>query len=132
MAASGDFFDELVGAIDRSFPPFPPLATQRCARDALQDWRDTHRSAIEQALADQRRLLEARKASLARWNADDRSAFQWAFGTTDESARQDAYSASVQKPHRKGHLNASLDHRGGSEACSLGIEKTVSNAPPIG
>jgi hypothetical protein len=88
MATSGDFFGDLVDAIDRSFPPFPPIATQRCARDTLQEWRDANRAEIEQALADQRKLLEARKASLTRWNADDRSAFRWAFGTTDESARQ--------------------------------------------
>jgi hypothetical protein len=86
--AQGGFFGELIGAVDRAFPASPPLAVQPCAHEELQAWRDAHRAAIEQALADQRRLLQARQAALARWNAGDRAAFQWAFGSTDEAARQ--------------------------------------------
>ncbi len=87
-ASPGDFFGDLIGAVDRAFPALPPLAVQPCAHGDLQAWRTEHRAAIERALADQRRMLEARKAALARWNAGDRSAFQWAFGSTDEAARQ--------------------------------------------
>jgi len=43
---------------------------------------------VKQALADQRKMLKARKAELKRWNKDDQKKFKTYFGTTDEGARK--------------------------------------------
>lgn len=43
---------------------------------------------VEQALKDQRAMLEQKKASLARWNDQDKADFKKYFGSTDEAARK--------------------------------------------
>lgn len=87
MPAAGDFFRQLLNAVKGVFRAQPPCATQACPDAALQAWRTVNKSAIEQALADQRRILTERKKGLARWNADDRASFKRAFGSDNEAAR---------------------------------------------
>lgn len=43
---------------------------------------------VEQALVEQRRMLEARRNEMVRWDDDAQAAFQAAFGTTSDEARR--------------------------------------------
>jgi Lysine-specific metallo-endopeptidase len=49
---------------------------------------DDQKKAIESSLIEQKKILEAKKAELARWNADDQAKFKKAFGTDSEDARK--------------------------------------------
>lgn len=60
--------------------------------------------AIEQALQDQRALLEAKKAELQKWDAGAQANFQPMFGSTDEAARQQI----LQRIDKMLELNRSL------------------------
>ncbi len=50
--------------------------------DAPKKLTTEQKKQVEQALAEQRKLLENKKASLERWNDDDKASFKKAFGTT--------------------------------------------------
>ncbi len=87
MPAVGDFFRQLLNAVRSVFRAQPPCATQACPDAALREWRTRNKSTIEQALADQGRILTERKKELARWNAEDRASFKRAFGSDEEATR---------------------------------------------
>ncbi|TCJ20407.1 hypothetical protein EZJ19_00490 [Parasulfuritortus cantonensis] len=50
-------------------------------------WDATQKAAIEQALKDQKTMLEARKAELERWNEADKKKFKDCFGSDSDAAR---------------------------------------------
>jgi peptidyl-Lys metalloendopeptidase len=50
-------------------------------------WNDAQKKAIEQAIKDQKAMLEARKAELERWNEADKKKFKGCFGTDDDTAK---------------------------------------------
>jgi uncharacterized Zn-binding protein involved in type VI secretion len=57
-------------------------------KSKLEQWRDARQEAIEKALADQKDLLEKRKASLEKWDdAAKADAKKW-FGSDDEATRK--------------------------------------------
>ncbi len=57
--------------------------------DAVKsDFNPTQQKQITQAIADQKAMLEGKKAELTRWNKDDQAKFQTSFGTATEAARQ--------------------------------------------
>ena len=55
--------------------------------DPLTKWRAEKKEAIEQALADQRQMLEAKKAELETWDDAAKEKFKTAFGVDDDESR---------------------------------------------
>lgn len=59
-------------------------------------WTDDQKKAIDQALKDQKTMLEARKAELDRWDEADKKRFKDCFGS-DDAAAKDKIKSRVDK-----------------------------------
>lgn len=72
----------------------PGDAVLPCGKKAV--WNDEQKKAIDQALKDQKSMLEARKAELERWNDADKQKFKDCFGS-DSDAAKDKIKSRIDK-----------------------------------
>lgn len=63
----------------------PPAPVQVCHAPTLAEWRAKHKAEIEQALAEQRKMLLKKRQELLDWNAPDRAKFMTAFGLPSDT-----------------------------------------------
>lgn len=56
--------------------------------DPVRKWRKDHQEEINQALTEQRKMLEKRKAAIEKWDAAEKAHFKTYFGKDDEASRK--------------------------------------------
>ena len=74
-------FSRLRDSVVQQFPSSrPPAAVQVCHAPTVAEWRAKHKAEIEQALAEQRKMLLQKRQELLDWDVPARTKFMVAFG----------------------------------------------------